>query len=584
MRKNILYFASLALTIFVLSSCGGIKKMAKTEGVDEFFKVQPEVLEMHADQVEVNMSGTFPEKFFAKKAILTITPTIVWDGGEKAYKPVTLQGEKATANHKAISYEKGGDFSYNDILPYQDDMRKSELILKVKASQGTKSIDLPDMKVADGVIATPKLLQADAKPIMGTTKKVNVTPPVYDPTQSVFQQKVMEQLDADINYLIQQANVRSSELKADDIKRMKEFLQEIKENERLALKDIDISSYASPDGPLDLNEKLSGNRGSAASKFLNKELKRKKIEDAKLKEKTTAEDWAGFKEKVQASDIADKDLILRVLSMYSDPAVREEQIKNMSATYEVLADDVLPQLRRSKMIVNYEKIGWSDEEILDLVKTKPDTLNQAELLYAATLVEDLEQKLSIYNFFAKKYKDDWRGANNAGYVLLKQNKIDDAKKSFEDAKKLDDNSIVLNNLGVCEIMNGNFVDAENYFKAALSAGKAASYNLGICEIKKGNYGEAVSKMGSCTNFNAALAQLLNGDNNTALKTLEGVEEKDAMDYYLKAIVGARTQNNELVMSSLKTAINKDGTLAGKAKTDLEFAKYFEMGNFKSLVE
>lgn len=582
-KKNVLNFASIALAMLILTSCGGIKKMAKNQNLMDF-KVQPEILEMHADQVEVNISGSFPAKFFAKKAIITITPTLVWNGGEKAYKPVILQGEKAQANNKAISFEKGGDVSYTDILPYQDEMKKSELILKIKAGQGSKSINLTDIKVADGVIATPRLLQADAMPILGSTKKVNVTPPVYDPTQSVFQQKVMDYVDADILYLIQQSQIRGSELKADDIQKLQAYLNEVKVNERLALKGIDVSSYASPDGAYDLNEKLSGNRGSEASKFLNKELKNKKLTDAKLNEKTTAEDWEGFKEKVQASSIGDKDLILRVLSMYSDPAVRETQIKNMAAAYKTLADDVLPQLRRSKMTVNAEKIGWYDEEIKDLVKNKPDTLNQAELLYAATLTNDLDKKLEIYNFFTKKYKNDWRGANNAGVVLLKQNKISDAKKSFEDAKKIEDNSIVLNNLGVCEIMNGNYVDAENLFNAALSAGKEVSYNVGICDIKKGSYSEAVSNMGSFTTFNAALAQVLNGDSNSALKTLDAITDKTAMDFYLKAVVGARTQNDELVFSSLKTAITKDGTLAGKAKTDLEFFKYFEMGAFQTIVK
>ena len=583
-KKNILYFASIVFGVLLITGCNPIKKMAKNQDMLNF-KVQPEILEMHGDQVEVNMSATFPAKFFQKKAIVTITPVLKWDGGEKAFNSITLQGESVEANNKAISFEKGGDISYNDKIAYQDEMKKSELFLVMEGSKvAGDPVEIYNKKVADGVIATPRLLQADAKSVDGSTKKVNVTPAVYDPTQSVFQQKVMDQFDADIHYNIQQANIRWSELKADDIKELKSYLEEVKENERLALKGIDVSSYASPDGGYDLNEKLSGNRGSAAAKFLNKELKKKKIEDAKLNETTTAEDWAGFKEVVSGSSISDKDLILRVLSMYSDPAVREEQIKNMAAAYKVLADDVLPQLRRSKMQVNVEKIGWYDEELKELVKTNPDTLNQAELLYAATLTEDLGEKLNIYNVFTKNFKNDWRGPNNAGVALLKQDKVSDAKAKFEDAKKLDDNAIVLNNLGVCELLNANFVDAENYFKAALSAGKAASFNLGICEVKKGNYGEAVSKMGTCKHFNAALAQLLNGDNNGALKTLESIDEKDAMDYYLKAIVGARTSNDELVYSSLKTAITKDGTLAGKAKTDLEFAKYFEMGAFKTIVE
>jgi len=582
-KQNILYLASFLFAVVLLSSCGGIKKMAKNQELLNF-SAQPEVLEMHGDKVEVSLNGTFPAKFFAKKAIVSITPVLRYVGGEKEFKTIILQGEDAEANNKVISYENGGNFSYNDIISYTTDMRVSQLYLKISAEQGSKSVDFIDTKIADGVISTPLLLMVDGKPIYGTTKKVNYTPSSYDPSQSVFQQKVMESLEADIHFMIQQSNIRRSEKRDADIKAMEDYLETIKNNERINLEDIQISSYASPDGEYSLNDKLSGNRGTKTEKFINKELKKKKIVDTKIKTVTTAEDWEGFKEEVKASNIQDKDLILRVLSMYSDPAVREKEIKNMSATFKNLATDVLPKLRRSKLKVNTEVTGFYDNEISELAKTNPDTLNQAELLYAADLTDDLNEKLDIFKFFSSKYKSDWRGPNNAGVILTKQKKYNDAKNEFAEAKSRNENSIVLNNLGVTELFDGNFTDAENYFKAALTAGKKASYNLGIVDIKKGDYTKAISDMGSCSTSNVALAQILNGNYNKALQTLEALENKEAIDYYLKAIVGARTGNDELVFSSLKTAISKDVSFAKKAATDIEFAKYFKVSTFMELVK
>ena len=582
-KANILHLIVAIVSVALLTGCGGIKKMAKDYQLVDY-KVQPQVLEMHNDLVDVTITGTFPEKYFSKKAIVTITPVLKYANGEKAFKAMVFQGESVEANNQAISFETGGSIDYHSSIPYTDDMKVSELVLRINAAQGSKSIDFPEVKIADGVIATPRLLQVDAKAFLGTTKKINYTPAVYDPNESEFQRVVPDAITADILYLIQQSSLRSSELKQDDIKYLKDYLKETAKNERIDLKDVEISSYASPDGEYGLNEKLSDRRGSTAEKFIKRELKRAKYSDVALDEKTTPEDWEGFKELVSKSDIQDKDIILRVLSMYSDLSVREEQIKNMSATFKVLADEILPQLRRSKLKVNVDLIGKTDEEILELAQSNPDSLNPAELLYAAKIADNADQKMDFYKAFSRVYPKDWRGPNNVGYLLLAKNDVQAAKAEFEKAKNLNDNAYVLNNLGVCEILSNNFAEAENYFQAALSAGKKAAYNLALCQIKKAQYADAISNMGTCTSFNAALAKVLNKDNNGALSILESKEEPSAMDYYLKAVIGARTSNDDLLINSLKTAINKDATLAAKAKSDLEFYKYFENAAFQNLVK
>jgi Flp pilus assembly protein TadD/outer membrane protein OmpA-like peptidoglycan-associated protein len=584
MRKaSVIQTLLIFLTATLLVGCGGIKKMAKNYELLGF-KVQPEILEMHGDQVKLNINGTFPEKYFAKKAIVNITPVLKYNNGEKAFKTVTVQGESVQANNSAIKYKAGGAVNYNDVITYSDDMRNSQLVLKIVASQGTKTVNFPEIKIADGVVSTPRLMEIDPHSYLGSTKKINTSPSAYNPEESVFQRIVPDSRKADIHYQIQQAELRNSELTKEDIKALNAFLEQTKKDDKINLKNVEISSYASPDGAYELNDKLSGKRGTAAENYIKKEIKKKKITDVAIDSKATAEDWEGFKDLVKQSDIQDKDLILRVLSMYSDVTVREEQIKNMSATYKVLADKILPELRRSKVNVNVDLVGKSDEEILALSEINPDSLNRAEMLYAATLTNDQDRKLSIYKSFSRLFPDDWRGPNNEGYIYLEMNDISKAKAAFSSARKLDDNAYVLNNLGVCELHEGNFKQAEDLFMAALTAGKEVKYNLVMVNIRKGNYTEAVQNAGTYATFNVALAKMLAGDNNGALRVLEDKKESTAMDAYLKAVIGARTSNDDLLINSLKSAVNKDATLAGKAKTDLEFYKYFENGAFQSAVK
>jgi len=427
--KKIKSLVPVILAVIVFSSCNPLNKMSKDYG-NVNYKVTPEVLEAHGGQVAVSITGNFPEKYFNKKATVEATPVLVYEGGETPLKSVVLQGEDVLENNQKISYA-GGKFSYSDVVPYQEGMKKSELVLRATATYKTKTLPFDEVKLADGVIATSTYVWLNAEPIMMADH---------------FKRIVPEAEMADIMYQINRANIRSKQLKSEDIKTLKTFLKEAEAAKNMELVNTEISSYASPDGPLDFNDKLSQKRSSSSSRFFERELKRAKVEGAQkegfLTTKTTAEDWDGFKSLMEKSDIQDKDLILRVLSMYSDPAVREKEIKNISAAYKVIADKILPQLRRSKITVNVNKIGFSDEEINDFVTSNPDTLGLEEVLYAATLTDNLDQKLKIYTLATEKNPKCVRAANNVGYVYAKMGKMEEAKAAFEKAQGLYDNDVV----------------------------------------------------------------------------------------------------------------------------------------------
>ncbi len=573
MKKfNFNYLVSISIAAVVLSSCGGLNKMVKNAHLVKY-SVTPSPLEMHADSVEINGSVKFPGKFFNKKAVVTATPVLKYTNGEKAFNSATVQGEAVEANNPIISFVDGGSITYSGKIPYIDDMKMSELEIRVKATVKGKDVDFEPYKLADGVIATPRLLQSDAKSIIGKDKFARITPDTYE---------------ADIHFLINRAEVRSTELRDKDIKELKAYVKEAIENENRVLKGVGISAYASPDGELDLNTGLAQKRAVSAEKYLGGEFK--KAEEAKqegfFSSASTPEDWEGFKKLMEESDVQDKDLILRVLSMYSDPVVREKEIKNISAAYTIIADKILPRLRRSMLNVNIDIVGKSDEELLALADTLPDTLNAEELLYAATLTKNLDKQLQFYQSFINKFPDDWRGNNNAGCAYLEQNKLSDAKNSFENAKNLDEaNVIVLNNLGVVAFIDNDLEKALEYYTSAAGAGNEQSYNLGIISIKRAEYDEAITYFGTACSFNASLAKLLAGDNDGALKAIDCIEEQDdAIIYYLKAIIGARSDNSDLLYNNLRTAISKDASLASEAKTDLEFGKYFEDDTFKTIVK
>ena len=571
--RNIKNFAIFILAAAVLSSCGGLNKMVKDSELVTY-KVTPEVLEMHGGEVDLTVDVNYPAKYFNKKAVVTIKPVVRYEGGETALDPLVVQGEDATENNKLISFDNGGNASISHTFTYEDAMKMSELYVDVSAAIKTKTADLGEVKLADGIIVTPLLVQNNPKVIL------------FD---NSFKQIVPESYQADIKYVINRADVRRSEMSKEEIAGLNETLKAANENERLQLKGIEVSAYASPDGELDLNTKLADKRQSTATNYLSGQLKKAKIEVAEelMSLLATPEDWEGFKSLMEASNIQDKEMILRVLSMHSDPVVREQEIKNLTAAFEVIAEEILPQLRRSKFTVNMDKIGWSDEELVDLFANNPDTLVLEELLYTATLVNDNETKLAVYTKAIAVSPGCLRAHSNQGVVLYNMGKLEEAAASFKAAKAIKDHDIINNNLGAVALKNGDVAAAKEAFTASMGAGAKVNYNLGIVSIKEGEYETALNYFGSEASYNSALAMYLKGDSDGAWRTAANLEMKGGMGYYLRAVIAAGQDKPEAALENLKLAVENCGSaqyIKDLAKKDLEFAKLFETAEFKAIVE
>ena len=570
--RNIKNFAIFILAAAVLSSCGGLNKMVKDSNLVSY-QVTPEVLEMHGGEVDMTINVNYPVKYFNKKAVVTLTPVLRYEGGETTLDPLVLQGEDVTENNKPISFNNGGSASVSNTFTYEDAMMMSELYFNVNAAIKDKTADLGEVKLADGIIVTPLLVQNDAKVIL------------FD---NHFKQIVPESYQADIKYVINRADVRRSEMKKDEISGLNETLQKANENERLDLKGIEISAYASPDGELDLNTKLADKRQKTATKYLSGQLKKSDIEiaDELMSYLATPEDWDGFKKAMEESDIQDKEMILRVLSMHSDPVVREQEIKNLSAAFEIIAEEILPQLRRSQFTVNMEKIGWSDEELKELWTSNPDTLVLEELLYTATLVDDNKTKLAVYTKAAELAPKCLRAHNNKGVVFYNMGNLEEAASAFNAAKALKDHDIINNNIGAIALKNGDVAAAKEAFTASLGAGSKVNYNLGIVSIKEGAYETAVNYFGSDPSFNAALAMYLKGDSEGAWRTAANLE-KSGMEYYLLAVIAAGQDKPDATLENLKLAVDNCKSpqyIKDHAVKNLEFAKLFETAEFKAIVE
>ena len=571
MKKIRSYFI-LIIAAALFTGCSGLNKM-KQNADQVRYEVSPEVLETHAGDVDVTIEGTFPEKYFDEKTILEATPVLVYDGGETQLEKITLQGEDVQANNEVIE-SSGDNFTYTSSVSYDKAMHRSELMLRLTATRKNKSVDFEPVKLADGIIATSTLVKTEAMPIAMSDKYQRITP---------------DQQMADIHYLINRAYIRNEELKNEDLQKLEDYLDMVEASEDLEFTDLLVSAYASPDGPLDFNDKLSEDRLESARKYIIQELKKAEIglvdEEGFLKTETTAEDWEGFKEQVQNSDITNKDLILRVLSMYSDPAVREQEIRNMSEAFEELKDDILPALRRSKLIVNVNKIGRSDQEILDQINSDPSVLGLEEILYAATLTDDLDEKLKYYRIAARQHPQCMRAHNNIGYVLLKQGKVDEAKNAFEDASDIADNDVVKNNLGFVALMNGNKEEAENYFNSMSGSTTESEYGLGTIAIMDGEYDKAVNYFGNESSYNNALAHVLKGDLTKAKNMLDNMTMTEGgYPSYLKAIIGARMDNSNYMLENLREAVDYNSDWKEFAAEDLEFADYFNESEFTAIVE
>jgi len=571
------------LFVVVLSSCSGLKKMKKNANQIQF-KVTPAVLESHAGKVNFGIDTRYPAKYFSKKATIVATPVLKYDGGSKKLAPASLQGESVKANNKVINYSSGGSASYKEVFDYEKAMSVSELYMNITATQGKKSVDFEPVKLANGVIATSELVANYPKTIIGVRREANTTGK-YDPNIDPFQRIVPDEMVADIHYLINNADIRNEEIQSKDVVGLEDYTKKANQDEKIDLKRVEVAAYASPDGTIDLNTELAAKRKETSSEFLAKKLKEAGV-NIELKTKYTPADWDGFKALMEESNIAHKVLILRVLSMYNDPEVREREIKNLSETFTGVADEILPQLRRAKMTTSIGMIGKTDDELKALAKSDPASLNPAELLYAATLYEGTDDKLEIYNSFIGIYPNDWRGPNNAGFILTSQGKYDQAEPLFEKAETLQNSEpIIKNNLGAVELKNGDVKKAETLFGGAAGAGNEVNYNLGIVSMKNGEYDKAVKYFVKYDDVNSALANMMSGNNNAALQDLEAFDKPDCfMKEYLKAVIGARTAKENLLFESLEKACSINPEMKAKARGDMEFARYFDNPKFKEITK
>ncbi|OYP59386.1 hypothetical protein CIK99_02460 [Prevotella sp. P5-92] len=548
-KKNLLLLS--AASMMILSSCSKLGALSSDN-----FKVDPNPLETTAGQVPATINGMFPEKYMKKKATVTVIPELRYGNGQAVQGTgATFQGEKVQGNNQTISYKVGGNYSMKTNFKYVPEMQKSELYLTFDAYIGSKKVDVPAVKVADGIVATSELSGRTVKSAQASV------------AQDAYQRIIEHKQEANIKFLIQQATLRKSELKNNSVKEFVEMLKKINaDKEGLNLKNVEVSAYASPDGGLKLNDKLAAQRQNNTEKFVNKTLKNTKVE-APVDAKYTAQDWEGFQELVKVSDIQDKDVILRVLSMYKDPEEREQQIKNMSAVFRELADGILPELRRARLTLNYEVIGRSDAQIVEQFGNDASQLSNEELIYGATLVNDA-QKEAFYKKAAELYNDA-RAYNNLATLAFAKGDLSAAKNYAQKAQSVDGSNAESNaNLGLIALAEGNVRDAENYIAKAANA-FGLSEIVGNLNLMKGNYAQAEQDFANINSNSAALAQILNKNYNAATSTLNNIKNGDATTEYLKAILNARLGNNSAAATALKAAISKDSSYAKYAENDLE---------------
>lgn len=542
-------------SVLVLSSCSKLGKL----GADNF-NVTPTPLEAVGGQVPATINGTFPTKYMKKKAQVTVTPVLKYEGGEAVGQSSTFQGEKVEGNGTTIQYKVGGTYTMKTNFAYVDPMIKSDLYARFDAKVGKKTVKIPEVKIGYGVIATSQLLN-----------RCNITAAT---APDAYQRIIAQKQEANIKFLINQATLRASELNSVSVKDLGKILKEINDNTMTrALTNIEVSAYASPDGKFDFNEKLAQKRQNVSSNYLKKELKKIKM-DADVDTKFTAEDWEGFQELISKSNLQDKQVILRVLSMYEDPEEREQQISNMSEIYTDIKENILPELRRARLIVNYEIIGRSDAQILEQFAADPSKLSVEEMVYGANrLVKDEATRQKWNETIAKQYPSDYRALNNMAQQAISKGDVEAAQNYLKQAAQVNRNASEVNtNLALMALKSGDVAKAET-FLAKGSGSNTFKEVMGNLNIAKGNYTQAASDLAGVNTNSAALAQILAKDYTSAKTTLSKIKNADATTSYLQAVLAARTGDASTLASSLKNAIQQDPTLATRAANDLEFAKF-----------
>ena len=541
-----------AASMMLLASCAKLGPLSADN-----FTVTPNPLETQAGTVPATINGHFPEKYMKKKAVVTVVPELRYANGVTVQgSSATFQGENVAGNGQTIRYSMGGNYTMKTNFAYAD-CNKADMFLTFNASIGKKTFDVPAVKVADGIIATSELYKrtlTTAKPALAA---------------DTYQRITKKKQEANIKFLIQQATLRKSELKNNSVQEFIRLLNQINsDHEKLALENVEVSAFASPDGGLSLNDKLAGDRQKVTEQYVNNELKKMKM-DAYVDANYTAEDWDGFQQLVQASDIQDKEVILRVLSMYKDPQEREQQIRNISQAFRELADGILPQLRRARLTVNYETIGRSDEQIAQQIVSDPSQLNIEELLYGAALKDNADEAEKIYQTATKIYPNDARAYNNIATIAYAKGNYDQANEFIKKAQAVNGTLPEASaNLGLLALRNGDIATAENLIAAATDANGLQEI-VGNLNLAKGNYAQAERDFGEICSNSAALAQILNKNYATAENTLKYIKNADATTDYLKAILASRIGNKADAATALKNAVAKDPSLANYAAYDLE---------------
>jgi len=555
--KQAIYLMFAAAGTILLAGCSSFGKITSKD-----FTVTPTPLEYVAGEVPATISVNVPAKFMPKKGIVTCTPVLKWEGGQAEGQSKTFQGEKVEANNTVISRKLGGTATMKTSFPYQPAMAKSTLYMQFAAKKGNKEVKIPEVQIGYGVMATAALVSEAAR----TSGRAIAA--------DGFQRIISQKQEAAVKFLINQANLRGSELNSTNVKDFIAKMKEIKNDEKgLALKNVEVSAYASPDGKLSFNEKLAEKRGEVSEKYVNKQLKAQNL-STNVDTKYTAEDWDGFKELVSQSNLQDKDVILRVLSMYQDPEQREREIRNIATVYQELADAVLPELRRSRMTINYDVIGRSDEEIVAQFQSDASKLSANEILYAGnTIAQTDAEKEAYYQKATQLYPNDYRAYNNLGVLSMNQGNTEKAADYFRQALQRDANAAEPNaNMSTIALINGDFKSAELYAAKGVNA-SSSDENLGNLYVAQGKYDQAATKFTNSANNSAALAQILCKDYRAAKSTLDNIKNPDALTYYLKAIVGARQNEEAVILTNLKQSMQIDGSYRTKALNDCEFVAY-----------
>ncbi len=572
MNRIGLLAAALALSMSaMLVGCDSPEKM-KDIPQEAIPKMEPNPLRLVGKTVEGKFKGVFPAQYFNKKAKLELTPVLVYEGGELVLPSKVFQGEAVTENNTVINSALGGAFSHEFKFEYKPEMMKSHMEIRYTLYYDGKKLPIERKdKIGIGINETQNLVEVLARPTLMPHN---------------FQKDQEFTKTAGFNYDIQKSDIRSGQLTREDIKELQQAIAELKTNQKLTLQGLTINAYASPDGPVALNDNLSKGRANSSQNWLQGQVKKNKIAAADVKLVEVATDWDGFKKEMEASDIEDKDLILRVLSMYSDPDVRNREMHNLGKVFSVVAEKILPKLRRAQMVLAYKQASRTEDEIQSMLNDgKILELGENEAYYAVEVIEkDNAKKETYYKQLLEKYPNV-RAYNNLACIYIINGKYSDAKAQLEKALAMDDkNGYVLNNLGVCAMENGNAEEAEKYFVRATDAGAAVRINLGVCAIKNGQYAAALDYLTGTNHFNQGLALILNERSEAAKNLFNDIKENNARAYYCLAIIGARTEDEKMLLDNLRTAIQMDASLKTRASKDVEFVKFAQNEIFAGLIK